>query len=333
MSASPKDFTTSKLAKMGLASGAIDSDDGTIYDDRGTRAAGRGDSSQFKRGGAVHGAGRKSNLGRPGRASGGAVSGSLHRTLRTEKETVRDEKKDVPRGRLEANIQNDRPSAKLNKKYAQPKLVHKDKAPVRDKRARADQAHASKANEKALERSGAFARGGKVKPKTTVNVIVAPQGGQAGAGAPPPMAPPPMAPPPMPPPRPPMPPPGQAGPSVNVMPPSAAAPTGAAGAPPPGIPPGLRARGGRVSNLGKFAHPPKAGFSDTNAPHIGGGRPGFSDTPMTSKRAPRADGAKDFGRSGKRDFGPGGTPSQAHVKQTHGSGSGLGRIDNARREA
>lgn len=87
----------------------------------------------------------------------------------------------------------------------------------------------------------AYARGGHVtkggKGKTTVNVVIAPQGG--GAGAPPPglgpmppggPPPPPMGPPP-PPPRPPM------------MPPPGAGP----GGPPPGMP--MRASGGRVPHM------------------------------------------------------------------------------------
>src|SRR5882672_7288536 len=216
MSASPKDFTTKKLRTMGmdpLASPGLDPDAGTIADHYG-RTASR-DSSQFKRGGAVHGAGKKINLGRPGRANGGPVSGALHRTLRTEKETIRDEPKGAPRGRLEANIHDARPSAVQSKKYAQGRP-----AP------RADGGRAG------------FARGGRAKGKTTVNVIVAPQGG-AGAGGAPPIAPPTMPPPMMPPPqRPPMPPPGAGGPpNVNIMP-SGGAPMGPAGAPPPGVPPG-----------------------------------------------------------------------------------------------
>jgi len=83
------------------------------------------------------------------------------------------------------------------------------------------------------------AAGGSVKSKkgTTVNVIIAPQGGGAGPGAgmPPPGA---MRPPtpPMPPPRPPMPM------VAGAMPPPGMAP-------PPGAvpPPGMRARGGSVT--------------------------------------------------------------------------------------
>lgn len=91
------------------------------------------------------------------------------------------------------------------------------------------------------------ARGGRTKSKnkgTHVNVIVAPQGGAPGAGAPAPVAP--VLPPPaaaMPPPRPPMGPPmGGAMPPPGLM--------GAPGAP-GGMPPGVmppRARGGRLNH-------------------------------------------------------------------------------------
>jgi hypothetical protein len=73
-----------------------------------------------------------------------------------------------------------------------------------------------------LERARGGSTPGKKGSKTTVNVIVAGQGGQGAA----PPAPRPMAPPPMPP-HPPMPPPGAGGP-----------PPGAPPGPPPGMPPG-----------------------------------------------------------------------------------------------
>jgi len=81
---------------------------------------------------------------------------------------------------------------------------------------------------------------------------------------------------------------------------------------PPGVPPGLRAKGGRVVIPQAPSHQGKGKFP---------------------KSAPVKSGSADFGRGGKHDFGPGGTPSKAHVKQTHGAGGGLGRLDNARREA
>jgi hypothetical protein len=282
MAGSPKDFTRDKLKKMELSAGSpgVDSDKDTASDDWGRRAA--HDSSQFAKGGAVKahlGRAGRAMGGRVGRATGGPVSGALHRTLRTEKEQLSDSPKDVPPGALAQKIHADRPGAKVKK------LATGGRA--------------------------GFARGGKTKGKTVVNVVVAPQGGGGGAPGGPPM-PPPMMPPPMPPPqRPPMPPPGMMPPggapgaNINVMP-SGGAPMGAAGAPPPGIPPGLRKRGGRV---------------------------GFSDGPQTSKRPPMADGHKNFGKGGTHDFGKGGTRAQASVKQEAGSGGGLGRLEKARREA
>jgi hypothetical protein len=147
------------------------------------------------------------------------------------------------------------------------------------------------------------ASGGKTgKGKTVVNVIVG--SGKGGQQQAPPQAMPPPMPPPQPPPqRPPMPPPQASGPPM--MPPGGA-PMGPAGAPPPGVPPQMRKSGGRVGNLGKYAHPPKAGFSDEKAPHRGGGKEGFSDTKPTSKRDPL---------------------------EKAGAGSGLGRIEKTRREA
>lgn len=78
---------------------------------------------------------------------------------------------------------------------------------------------------------GRFARGGKVKPNTTINIVI------PGQGAPKPPMPMPVPPPPMggPPPM---------GPPPGGMPP----PPGAMGPPPGGPPPGMpmRARGGKV---------------------------------------------------------------------------------------
>jgi len=84
-----------------------------------------------------------------------------------------------------------------------------------------------------------FAKGGRTKAKTTVNVII---GGQKAAT---PMPPPPMAATgPVGPPRPPMPPPGM---GPGGPPPGGAPPMGPGGPPPPGMPPmPMRARGGRI---------------------------------------------------------------------------------------
>src|SRR5215510_1303106 len=89
-----------------------------------------------------------------------------------------------------------------------------------------------------------YARGGRTKSPTTVNVIVAPGGGDKQplplplpAGGPPPPPPPPM------PPRPPMAgPPGPPGPAGPPMPPPRL---------PPGGPPMMRAHGGRIQNRPK----------------------------------------------------------------------------------
>lgn len=103
--------------------------------------------------------------------------------------------------------------------------------------------------EQSLSKAGARARGGRTKGKgaTHVNVIVAPGGGAptppmppAAGAAPPimPRPPVPAAPPPMPP-RPLM--------GAGMPPPGLGGGLGAPGMPPPGImPPGMRARGGRV---------------------------------------------------------------------------------------
>jgi hypothetical protein len=300
MSASPKDFTRDKLKKMEVsaspAKNGAAGDKEAASDEWGNKSG--KNSSRFNNPtSAGLSEGRASHLGRAGRAMGGRVaranggatpSGQLHRTLRTDKERKHDIALDVVPGGIMHATDKSRPDMKM--KVGVKKLATGGRA--------------------------GFARGGKTKGKTVVNVVVAPQGGGGGGpgGSPmPPAMPPPM---PMPPPqRPPMPPPGMmppggapGGPNINVMP-SGGAPMGAAGAPPPGIPPGLRKRGGRV---------------------------GFSDSPQTSERAPMAKGGggkKEFGKGGTHDFGKGGTRAQASVKQEAGSGGGLGRLEKAKREA
>jgi hypothetical protein len=136
------------------------------------------------------------------------------------------------------------------------------------------------------------ASGGRTKGKTTVNVII---GGQRAAAPTPPMPPPPMAAPgPVGPPRPPpMMPPPPGGPPGGGMP-IGGAPLGAAGAPPPGVPPMLRARGGRVEVATAGKH--------------------------------------DYGKAGVHSFGKGGTREGVSLKREYGSGSGLGRMETARKE-
>ena len=314
MQPSVRQFTKDKLKKMGSSGapgeppGSVNATKDSTEDYFGMKSAQTSNKARFRFGGDV----KKPHLGRMGRASGGKVP------LMTNNETQTQGRK-APSG-VVGNIQGHmRTDAGPIRQGEYPKFQ-------RDKRIEATTG----------ERA-ARARGGKTgKGKTVVNVIVSDKGGQQPPAPPPMMPPPPPGPPPQ---RPPMPPPG-AGP---MMPPGAGmppgmgppggAPMGPAGAPPPGMPPQMRASGGRISNLKHYAHPPKAGFSDTKAPHIGGGKPGFSDVPMTGKRAPRADGSHDFGRDGTASFGKGGTPAQAKIKQRAGSGSGPGRLDNARREA
>jgi hypothetical protein len=319
MQASVAQFTKDKLKKMGKSGapgeppGSEAASKDSAEDYFGMKQAKGSNSARFARGGGV----KKPHLGRMGRANGGKIP------LMADNETETKGKKTLSGvvGPIQGHMRTD---AGPIRQGEYPKFQ-------RDKRIEAT----------AGERPGR-ARGGKTgRGKTTVNVIVGRGSGAQPPPSPPPMPPPQAAPPP-PPPRPPMPmmpptggmppgmPPGGGGPPMGP-PPGAA--MGPAGAPPPGVPPQMRARGGRIANLKHFAHPPKAGFSDSKAPHIGGGKPGFSDVPMTSKRAPMKDGSADFGRDGTASFGKGGTPGQAKIKQRAGSGSGPGRLDNAAREA
>jgi hypothetical protein len=315
MQASVRQFTKDKLKKMGK-SGAPGEPPGSeaatkdsAEDYFGVKSARTSNVARFRFGGGV----KKPHLGRMGRASGGKIP------LMVNNETETHGKK-TPSGVL-GNIQGHmRTDAGPIRQADYPKFQ-------RDKRVEAT-----------VGERAARARGGKTgKGKTVVNVIVGKgNGGQPAAPPPPPMMPPP---PPAPPPqRPPMPPPGATGmPPGGMMPPGmgppGGAPMGPMGAPPPGVPPQMRASGGRIGNLKHFAHPPKSGFSDSKAPHVGGGKKGFSDVPMTGKRAPRADGSHDFGRDGTASFGKGGTPGQAKISQDAGAGSGPGRLEKTRREA
>jgi hypothetical protein len=317
MQASVAQFTKDKLKKMGKSGapgeppGSEAASKDSAEDYFGMKSAKGSNSARFARGGSV----KKPHLGRMGRASGGKVP------LMADNETETKGKKTLSGvvGPIQGHMRTD---AGPIRQGEYPKFQ-------RDKRIEAT------AGERA-----ARARGGKTgKGKTVVNVIVGRGSGGQGAAPPAPLLTPPQMPPPPParPPMPPMPPtgggmpPGAGGPPMMGPPPGAA--MGPAGAPPPGVPPQMRARGGRIANLKHFAHPPKAGFSDSKAPHVGGGKAGFSDVPMTGKRAPMKEGAHDFGRDGTASFGKGGTRGQAKIKQRAGSGSGPGRLDNAAREA
>ena len=110
MANSARDFTRGKLAKMEVSGASpknLDRDNDAQSDDYGRASARGSDSSHFKRGGSVGGFGKRQHLGRPGRASGGAVSGNLIKTLRSEKETDDDNDRDVAPGRYDADEHDD----------------------------------------------------------------------------------------------------------------------------------------------------------------------------------------------------------------------------------
>jgi hypothetical protein len=307
----PKTFTAAKMKAMGHSGsegnpvGVNDENVGEGFDDYGTKSAKTSSSSQFARGGAV----KRPHLGRPGRKTGGKV-------MMKSETTINDGKK--KRGGVEGDINNEKKTDPGPIRLGEYPKYQRDERP-----------------EGTEDERPARARGGRTgKGKTVVNVIVAGGKGDQQQAPPPHM----MAPPPPPPQQPPQRPPGA--PMPGGMPPggappmpmpSGAAPMGPAGAPPPGQPP-MRARGGRIGNLGHFAHPAKAGFSDSKAPHRGGGKDGFSDSDPTAKRAPQKSGHANFGKGGKHSFGRGGTPGQASPKETAGN-NGIGRLEKERREA
>lgn len=229
---SAKEFTRDKLRKMEASSSSppnLDRDKDAETDDYGRAAARSSDASSFGTGGAVSGAAKGGNLGRPGRASGGRISGQLLRSRRTPSEQTQDESPDN-----DGLYLADRPAADKAGRKGDGKLRRGD-----------GKVEAGAADNP--ERN-AFARGGRTKGKTVVNVIVGGGGrdGQQQPAGPPPMPPAMPPPPPPPPPRPPQ----AMMPQMPMGPmPSGAAPMGAAGAPPPGAPPTLRARGGRIGSV------------------------------------------------------------------------------------
>lgn len=182
-------------------------------DNEGKTAAGVSSSAKFATGGAVEGAAAKPNLGRPGRkcggrtgkADGGATAFSPAEQQRQSAASVSNQ--------LDGRKSGGKVEPKHDDEAEDKKLIRKEIAKAKDR--------------------DEFAKGGRVKGKTVVNIMIAGNGGDKDA--PPPMpAGPPVAPP-MPP-RPPM------GP-----------PTGGPPMPPPGaIPPGLigRKHGGRVMTAG-----------------------------------------------------------------------------------
>lgn len=238
------EYTRSKLRDMEASRASppnLDRDLDAETDRYGRKAARSSDSSAcYRQGGAV----RKMNAGRVGRANGGSIAGQLIRTQKTPREKIDDDRKDwFPLAdRPLADIQDAKGQARLRRSDGRVTPAVADE-PARNAFGR------GKASDNPLPGSGrsAFARGGRTKGKTVVNVVIAGDRGQQQPqqAAPPPMPPPmPVTPPPAPPPRPPM---GMPGMPPGAMP-IGGAPMGAAGAPPPGVPPTMRARGGRISN-------------------------------------------------------------------------------------
>jgi hypothetical protein len=219
----------------GSVPGNLNRDNDASGDNYGLASARSSDSSSFQ----MDGAPKSPHMGRPGRQSGGRISGDLVRTRRTPEETASDIANE---DKVVNALAKDRRSEGAREAVNGAKILRMSPS-QRD----------AYANEKDGGRIGR-ARGGRTKGKTTVNVII---GGQKTMPPPPPMMPPPpmAASGPVGPPRPPMPPPG-------MGPPPGGAPPGMGGGPPPGMPPMLRARGGRIeiSTPGKHDYG-KAGVS------------------------------------------------------------------------
>lgn len=89
MGLTPRDHTQAVLKRMNLAGsvpGNLDRNKDAEGDNYGLTAARSSDASSFK----MSGAPKAPHMGRPGRASGGRLSGSLQRTRRTPAETEAD---------------------------------------------------------------------------------------------------------------------------------------------------------------------------------------------------------------------------------------------------
>jgi hypothetical protein len=331
----PKAHTQAVLKRMNLAGsvpGNLNRDNDASGDNYGLASARSSDSSSFQ----MDGAPKSPHMGRPGRQSGGRISGDLVRTRRTPEETASDianedkvvnalakdrrseGARDAVNGAKILRMSPSQRDAYANEKdggrigrwkggAARDKLGQKDAlasdnpgygdampgereyynfirgglgttkvgAPM-GKGGVGSDATAEPTNQAKGGRVGR-ARGGRTKGKTTVNVII---GGQKTMPPPAPMMPPPpmAASGPVGPPRPPMPPPG-------MGPPPGGAPPGMGGGPPPGMPPMLRARGGRI----------------------------------------------EISTPGKHDYGKAGVP-HGKIDEKYGGGSGLGRQANARRQ-
>ena len=272
----PKAHTQAVLKRMDLAGsvpGNINRGNDASGDNFGLTSARSSDASSFR----MDGATKSPHMGRPGRASGGRISGQLVRTRRTPEETAKDiaeEQKTVDA--LTKDRDNRKKGGRIGREgggsvmrtlgySASPTSRDNYNEPVGKSvgetiQRTGDVNSAARMEDRDVdsligsqygrpdsdrdrvmgrEKGGRVGRahGGRTKGKTTVNVII---GGQKSMAPPAPMPPPPMAAPgPVGPPRPPMPPPG-------MGPPPGGAPPGMGGGPPPGGPPMLRARGGRI---------------------------------------------------------------------------------------
>ena len=89
MGLTPRDHTKATLSRMqvsGFSPGNLDRDKDAEGDNYGITAAKSSDASSFK----MTGAPKSPHLGRPGRQTGGRISGALQRTRRTAAETASD---------------------------------------------------------------------------------------------------------------------------------------------------------------------------------------------------------------------------------------------------
>jgi hypothetical protein len=293
-SLTPKDHTSAVLKRMNLA-GSIPGNldrNNDAQADNYGLASARSSDASSFK---LTGAPKSPHMGRPGRQAGGRISGDLVRTRRTPRETaadIADEERTV-----QALAKDRATGGRIGRSLG-------GSATAKDEYTQAGRTMTNEdASGKDRFTGGDFppshASGGRVgrahggrTAKGKTTVNVI-IGGQKANAPTPPMPPPPMAAPgPVGPPRPPPVMPPPGGPPGGM--PMGGAPPGMAGASPPGAPPMLRARGGRIE-------------AETAGRH-------------------------DFGKAGVHSFGKGGTRAGVSLKREYGSGSGLGRMEIARKE-
>jgi len=343
----PKAHTQAVLKRMQLAGsvpGNLDRDKDAQADNYGIPSAGSSDSSSFK----LSGSPKSPHMGRPGRQSGGRISGNLLRTRRTPQETAADI---ASEDKVANSLANDRArggrigrstggQATATDEYTQAgRTMTNEDASGKDRFSGGNFPPTRAEGGRVGRASGG--RTSKGKGKTNINIIIG-AGGEHPGGGPPPM-PPPMPPPPAagppPPPKPPM-----------GMPMPMPMPMGGGGmGAPPGMPPGgppMRARGGRV---GKQLGGGMPAAAPGGLPAVPGQRPGppigtpIRPTPgvtqgpgMLRAKGGRVEigttGHHDYGKAGTHSYGKGGTPGAASLKEKYGAGGGEGRLEKARRQ-